>query len=75
MDTDTMTTRIDKNGMPQFNARTPSEDGKEFDAIFFNGMESGVKIGDSLDAAYSIENNAWNGNEKLQLKIRDIKFG
>lgn len=32
MDTPMNATRIDKNGMPQFNARTPSEDGKEFDA-------------------------------------------
>ncbi len=34
MDTTEMNaTRIDKNGMPQFKAgRTPSEDGKEFDA-------------------------------------------
>jgi hypothetical protein len=32
MDVD-MSTKIDKNGMPQFKAtRTPSEDGKEFDA-------------------------------------------
>ncbi|MBI2621329.1 MAG: single-stranded-DNA-specific exonuclease RecJ [Candidatus Levybacteria bacterium] len=44
------------------------------DGIIFNYDSSiGLKIGDKVDVVYSIEMNEWNGNKKLELKIKDIK--
>lgn len=45
------------------------------EAIGFNMGEkiSELKIGKSIDAAYTIDQDSWNGNKKLQLKIKDIK--
>jgi single-stranded-DNA-specific exonuclease len=48
---------------------------KYFDAIGF-GMGittlSGLTKGSKVDVAYSIEENRWNGNFSLQLKLKDI---
>ncbi|MBP9716921.1 MAG: single-stranded-DNA-specific exonuclease RecJ [Candidatus Levybacteria bacterium] len=42
--------------------------------ILFNYDKSlDLKIGDNVDVVYSIELNEWNGNKKIELKIRDIK--
>lgn len=51
-----------------------SEDGKSFEAIAFGMGElaSEIKIGNKIDIAYSLDENTWNGNTKLQLKIKDI---
>lgn len=50
-------------------------DGKVFDAIAF-GMADKIDIseGDTVDIAYIIDKNEWNGKVSLQLKIRDIKL-
>lgn len=32
-----------------------------------------LKVGDKVDVAYSISENNWNGNRKLELKIKDLK--
>ena len=48
----------------------------KFDAIAF-GMgdrSSEFHIGDEIDVAYQIEQNEWNGNSKLQLKVKDLKI-
>ncbi len=45
------------------------------DAIGFGFGEfaSQIKKGDAIDVVYTIDENTWNGNTKLQLKIKDIQ--
>lgn len=47
-----------------------------FDAIAFGMGERSreLKIGDMIDVVYTIENNVWNGSERLQLKIKDLRL-
>lgn len=48
----------------------------EIEAIGFGmgEMSSGIKIGDTINAAYTIDQNTWNGNTNLQLKLKDIRI-
>lgn len=52
------------------------QDEHVFDSIFFGGGEnySDVPVSSKIDVAYSLEENIWNGNVSLQLRVRDIKF-
>lgn len=44
------------------------------EAIAFGmGELNSLKIGDEIDIVYTIDVNEWNGNKRLQLKVRDIK--
>lgn len=47
-----------------------------FDSIYFGGGEnySELKPDSKIDVAYQIEENIWNGNRSLQLKVKDIKL-
>lgn len=46
---------------------------KSFPAILFNfDADLDLHIGDRVDAVYTISENEWNGNKKLELKIKDI---
>lgn len=47
-----------------------------YDAIAFNMGDrfSQLKEGKKIDIVYTIDQNVWNGNKKLQLKIKDIKL-
>lgn len=55
---------------------TLTKDDKTLDAIAFSFgnlsrvLTNGVKI----DVAYNLEENTWNGDTHLQLKVKDIKF-
>jgi single-stranded-DNA-specific exonuclease len=55
--------RLEKNGI-------------KFEAIAFNLAEMAKELSNSsnIDVAYSVEENMWNGNRSLQLKIADIKI-
>jgi single-stranded-DNA-specific exonuclease len=46
-----------------------------FDSIFFGGGENYSELtpGKIVDIAYYVEENIWNGNKNIQLKIRDIR--
>lgn len=47
---------------------------KSFSAIFFNfDADLDLHVGDRVDAVYAISENEWNGNKKLELKIKDLK--
>lgn len=51
------------------------KDSKPLDAIAF-GMgdrSKELRVGEKIDVAYSLSLDTWNGNRKLQLKIKDIK--
>jgi single-stranded-DNA-specific exonuclease len=45
------------------------------DAIAFGiGDSHGLKVGDSVDVVYSLDENVWNGDSNLQLIIKDIRL-
>ncbi len=47
----------------------------EFEGIAFGmgEMAREIKIGDAIDIAYTVDENTWNGNSKLQLKVKDLR--
>ncbi|MCL6096416.1 MAG: single-stranded-DNA-specific exonuclease RecJ [Patescibacteria group bacterium] len=40
---------------------------------FGMGEGNGFKIGDKVDVVYNLSENEWNGNKKIELKIKDLK--
>ncbi len=52
------------------------KDKKIFPAIAFGMGDklAKIKIGDQIDVAFSVEENIWNGNKTLQLKVKDIQL-
>jgi len=63
------------NGEKHLKLRLKTETGgKVLDAIAFNlGSQFGeLKIGERIKIAFTLDENTWNGNTSLQLKIVDI---
>jgi single-stranded-DNA-specific exonuclease len=55
--------------------RSAQNDKRRIDGIAFGMGERANKlhIGDKVDVAYTIDEDTWNGNERLQLKVKDMK--
>ncbi|AJE02597.1 single-stranded-DNA-specific exonuclease RecJ [Geobacter pickeringii] len=47
--------------------------GRTFDAIGFNLAEQGRSAGDTVDVAFSLRWNEWNGGRGMQLALKDIR--
>lgn len=54
---------------------TVRQDNAVFDAIGFNMAERtlGLQTGDDIDIVFTVDENTWNGNTKLQLKLKDFR--
>lgn len=49
-------------------------DGRLFDAVAFGMADKmDVNLGDKVNIAYTIDENIWNGETSLQLKVKDIQ--
>ena len=48
-------------------------DGPEFDAIGFSLGGTALPVGARLDAAFQLSIDTWNGADRLQLKLKDLK--
>ena len=55
--------------------RPESDSPKIFEAIGFNLSErfNALKVGDKINLLFNLEQDEWNGNKKIQMKIVDIK--
>src|SRR5260221_3054400 len=53
------------------------KDDKFFDAIAFGFGEMAQKLtkGNKINVVYGVEENVWNGNRSIQLKVKDLKVG
>lgn len=70
--------KIVGNGNKHIKMTLRSKEGgpKIFDAIGFGMGEKffGLKSGDSIQAVFNLQEDAWNGNKKMQMKLIDIKL-
>ncbi len=57
--------------------RLVDESGKAFEAVWWDGVERSkqqtLKAGSSIELAYTPEINTWQGNDRLQLVVEDLK--
>ena len=52
------------------------EDGRAHEAVWWGGAESATatpRAGERIELAYEPEINSWHGEQRLQLKVRDVK--
>lgn len=56
--------------------RSGSNTPKIYEAIGFNFAKEfkNIKAGDKIDAVYRLEEDTWNGNKKIQLKLVDLRI-
>jgi single-stranded-DNA-specific exonuclease len=54
-------------------ARAAEEEPLALDAIGFNLGGTALPVGSRLDAAFQLSVDSWNGAERLQLKLKDLK--
>ncbi len=51
--------------------------GNRFEAVWWDGVERGkgrtLRVGESIEVAYTLDANQWQGNVKLQLVVEDIR--
>ena len=65
---------IGKDGKHLKLSLKPKDSSFWIDAIAFGmGELNAIEIGDEIEVAYTLDLNEWNGNKKLQLKVKDIK--
>ena len=55
---------------------TGGQDSVSFDAIAFGmgGISQKLSPDTKVDVVFNIEENIWNGNQKLQLKVKDLRL-
>ncbi len=70
--------RVVGNGQKHLKLLLESKDkpAKNFEGIFFRGAEkmNGLKIGDEVEVIHNLRSNTWNGSQKIELHIMDIKL-
>ena len=48
--------------------------GVKFEGIGFGlGEKAKIQVGDKADIVYTIDENEWDGEKRLQLKIKDLR--
>lgn len=52
------------------------DDGSVFEAIGFGlgSLSQAISVQNNIDVVYTLEENTWNGEKSLQLKIKDIRL-
>ncbi len=57
--------------------RLKDAENRKFEAVWWSGVECAeekdLRVGKKLEIAYSPEINSWNGNQRLQLVVEDVK--
>ncbi|MBK9165511.1 MAG: single-stranded-DNA-specific exonuclease RecJ [Acidobacteria bacterium] len=52
-------------------------DGRRFEAVWWDGVEKGkeqtLAVGRNIEVAYTLDVNSWQGTERLQLVIEDLR--
>ena len=51
------------------------ENGRNWDAIAFRMGDRLNYVTDTIDIVYTVELNTWNGEQRLQLNIKDLQSG
>jgi single-stranded-DNA-specific exonuclease len=46
----------------------------DFMAFFADGLRNQLKIGDTVDVLFTISENVWKGEKRLQLKMKDVSL-